>query len=171
MTAPMSLTLDYELSEDRILAVINAGGEEPFAYWLTRRMTLNLIDRANPYLDRMSPVAGQTPSDLRGDLAEMERQVALARTAGAVSRTPADVMARAAAAADLAIEITITKKAKGFVLQLRGRTGGQASVVWSRDHLRRIVDMLENLAARAGWRGGEAVAPNQTQETAKPVRH
>ena len=171
MTTPASITLDYESSEDRILAVINAGRVDASGYWLTRRLTLNIIERANPYLDRMSPVVGNTPQELRGDLAAMERQVALARTEGAVSRAGNDALTDAAAKADLAVEITIAKETNGFALQLRSRNGAHTSLVWSRDHLQRIVLMIEEIAARSGWREGQPVGLKPQQETSKPIRH
>ena len=43
--------------------------------------------------------------------------------------------------------------------------------MWSREHLQRIVLMIEEIAARAGWRGGQPVAPNDAEEAAKPLRH
>src|SRR5450830_715364 len=83
-----SITLHYDANEDRLLVAINAGSADTCGYWLTRRLALNLIKVANPYLDRMSPVVSKTPTALRGELATMEREVALARTQESVSQTP-----------------------------------------------------------------------------------
>ena len=166
-----SIALRYDGGEDRILIVVRAGTPDECGYWLTRRLVLDIIERANPYLDRMSPVASQTPADLRGELATMERQVALARTQGDVGHVSDEVVAGAATAADLGVGLTITKKGANFIVQLRGRNAGQTSLVWSRDHLQRIVLIIEEMAVRAGWRGGAPVAPTQGQETAKPLRH
>ena len=71
----------------------------------------------------------------------MERQVALARTATAVTSTPTEVVAQAAGTADLVIGVTIAKTGEEFALVVRGRNG-QA---WTSDaiHLQRIVAMLE----------------------------
>lgn len=126
-----SLTFHYEQTEDRILAVVNIDGENTAGYWLTRRMTLTLIDHANPYLDKMSPVVSKTPFEMRAELSEMERQVALARTADAVTRTPTESLAPAAGTADLVMEVTIAKAEEEFALVLRGRNGTQASLTWS----------------------------------------
>jgi len=166
-----SLTLHYEPTEDRILAVINAGETDTAGYWLTRLMTLNLISHANPYLDRMSPVISKTPADMQAELSEMERQVALARTADAVTATPTESLAPAAGAADLVIGVTISKTGEEFALVLKGRNS-QASLTWSRDHLKRIVVMLEELAAKAGWReGGQSGAAVPMQKPASVLRN
>ena len=77
----------------------------------------------------MSPVIGKTPSDMRAELSEMERQVALARTADAVTSTPTEVVAQAAGAADLVIEVTIAKTGEEFALVLRGRNGQHGHMV------------------------------------------
>jgi hypothetical protein len=167
-----SLTFHYEPIEDRILAVINAGETDTAGCWLTRRMTLTLIDHATPYLDRMSPVISKTPGDMRAELAAMERQVALARTADEVTRTPTESLIPAAATADLVMEVTIAREGEWFALVLRGRNGMQASLTWSRDHLQRIVVMLEELAAKAGWReGGQSGATIPTQKPANVLRN
>jgi hypothetical protein len=134
-------------------------------------MTLNLIEHANPYLDRMSPVVSKTPYDMRAELSEMERQVALARTADSVTSTPTALVAQAAGSADLVTGVTIAKTGEEFALVLRGRNG-QASVNWSRDHLQRIVAMLEELTARAGWRdGGQPGAAVPAQKPASALRN
>lgn len=164
-----SLSVHYEQVEDRILAVVNID-EDTAGYWLTRRMTLTLIDHANPYLDRMSPVIGKTPYDMRAELSEMERQVALARTADAVTITRSEVVVQAAGTADLVTGVTIAKTGEEFALVLRGRNG-QASVNWSRDHLQRIVVMLEELTAKAGWREGPPVAVAPAQKPANVLRN
>ena len=52
-----SVTLRYNVDEDRLLVAINAGSPEARRYWLTRRLALKFIEAANPYLDRMSPNA------------------------------------------------------------------------------------------------------------------
>jgi hypothetical protein len=165
-----SLTFHYEQTEDRILAVVNIEDADTMSYWLTRRMTLNLIDHATPYLDKMSPVISKTPSNMRAELSEMERQVALARTADAVTSTPTEVVAPAAGTADLVMEVTIAKTGEEFALVLRGRNG-HASVTWSRDHLQRIVAMLEELTAKAGWREGQSGAAVPVQKPANVLRN
>ncbi len=88
MRPPNSITLHCDASEDRILVAINAGRVDAAGYWLTRRLALKLIQAANPYLDRMSPVLSKTPTALRSEMAAMEREVALASTQKNVRPTP-----------------------------------------------------------------------------------
>lgn len=169
MTA--SITLRYDPAEDRILALIDDGSPEALAFWLTRRLTRNVIAQGNAFLERMSPVAQKTPMALRAELAEMERQVALARTEGAVSHTPDGVLSGKAEGAELAVELTIARQGGGFLLTLIGRKGLRVSTAWSRDHLQRIVDMLEKFAAHANWREEMTPTGVPVEGAARLVRH
>lgn len=157
-----SITLHYDVDEDRILVAIDAGSADAHGYWLTRRLALNFIAAAIPYLDRMSPVVGKTPAELHGELATMEREVALASTQGAVSQTSPAALERASVAAELAVELNISREQQQFRLRFRGRKGGEAAVGCSRAELQRIVHMLEQEAAKAGWREGPPVATPPT---------
>jgi hypothetical protein len=156
-----SITLHYDVNEDRLLVALNAGSAGAIGYWLTRRLTLNVIAAANPYLDRMSPVASKTPTALRGELATMEREVALASTQGSVSHTPPTALESAGVSADLAVELNIAGEGQGFRLRFRGRKGSEAAVGCLRAELQRVIHMLEQEALKAGWR--EAPPPAAPQ--------
>jgi len=162
MRPPNSITLHYDTDEDRLLVVINAGSADAGGYWLTRRLALRFIEAANPFLDRMSPVVGKTPAELHDELATMEREVALASTQGNMSRTPTAALESASAAAELAVELTISRERQSFRLKLRGRKGGETALDYSRALLQRIVHEVEQEAAKAGWREGPPAAPPPT---------
>jgi hypothetical protein len=153
-----SITLRYDGNEDRILVAINAGSPDGRGYWLTRRLALSFIEAANPYLERLSPIVSKTPAELRGELAAMEREVALASTQGALARAPAAALESASRIAELAFELDVSVEPRGFRLRFRGRKGGESSIGYSRAELQRIVHMLEQEAAKAGWRERTPVA-------------
>ena len=97
----------------------------------------------------------------------MEREVALAHTRGSVSRMPATALESASAAADLAVELNVSVEQQRLRLRFRGRKGGEAAVPCSRAELQRVIHMLEEEAAKAGWRERAPVAapPTDTKET------
>ena len=60
-----SVTPRYDPVEDRILLAINAGQDDAWACWLTRRMALGVLGRLNQYLDQTSAMAAKTPLEYR----------------------------------------------------------------------------------------------------------
>ena len=160
-----SITLHYDANEDRLLVAINAGSVDACGYWLTRRLALNLIQVANPYLDRMSPVVSKTPTALRGELATMEREVALASTQENVSQTPTAALESASVTAELALELNITQEQQGFRLKFRGRKGRETAVGCLRAELQRVIHMLEQEVVKAGWREGPPPAAPQADSS------
>lgn len=162
MTASASITLRYDAYEDRLLVAIDAASSKALAFWLTRRLALRFIESANPSLDRISPVAINTPAELRGEVATMEREVALALTEKAVSQTPDTALETVSALAELAVELGIFVEPRGLRLKFRGRTGAEAAVGCSRAELQRILHMLEQEAVKAGWREPAPVAARPT---------
>lgn len=171
MRPPSSITLHYDANEDRILVAINAGAAEACGYWMTRRLALNFIEAANPYLDRVSSVMSKTPTALRGELATMEREVALASTQKNVRRTPTAALEGASAAAELAVQLTITQKEQGFRLKFRGHKGREAVVGCSRAELQRLIHTVEQQVAKAGWRGPPQAAPQPPRNETKRRAH
>ena len=159
-----SIALRYDANEDRLLVAIDAGSAVARGYWLTRRSALKLIEAANPYLDRMSPLVGHTPVELRGDLATMEREMALASTRAKLGRASAAALESAAAAAELVVQVTISRQPQGFRLEFRGRKGSRAAVACSRAELQRIIHMTEQEAAKARWREPASAPPSETRE-------
>jgi len=62
-----NLTFVYVPREDRVLAAINAGQQEAWSCWLTRRLALAVLERATAYVARTSDMAQRAPADLRGE--------------------------------------------------------------------------------------------------------
>jgi len=169
-----SLSLTYDAGQDRILAVVNPGRLDSWAFWLTRRLTLGLLARLPATLAGTSPVVKQAPAEYRGELAAFEREAALASTAGAMAWTDDSVLKNNAVIAELAIAVRITETGNGFGVELRGERGGQAAGVLGRDQLQRVLQMVYGEATKAYWLGTPA-KPKETEEvkaaTPKPMRH
>jgi hypothetical protein len=169
-----SITFLYVVREDRMLAAINAGHEQAWSCWLTRRIALALLDRASQYLASTSGLAQRAPADLRGETIAFEREAGIAKTARAMSTTPPEVLTASASGAELAERLTIAQQGQRFRLDIVGQRGEGAAGMLTRAELQRILQMLQATAAQAGW----LAAPAQPQAAAtaaatdrKPARH
>ncbi|HTZ01994.1 MAG TPA: hypothetical protein VMC05_06635, partial [Xanthobacteraceae bacterium] len=146
-----SVTFVYVPRQDRILAAINAGRNDAWSCWLTRRLALAVLDRATDFVASSSDLAQRAPADLRGEMAAFEREAAIAKTAPAMSVTAGTVLNVTAEAAELAERLTIAQHAKGFRFELRGlRDEGVAGLV-ARAELQRMLQMLQTEIGKAGW--------------------
>jgi hypothetical protein len=175
LRALTTVTFVYEPREDRIAAAINAGRPEAWSCWLTRRLALALLDRASTYLDKTSDLAAQAPSEMRGEFAAFEREAAMASTAGAMTKTPVEVLKSSANTAELAERLTLSRQGKsGFKFELSGRDGEGAAGLFTRAEMQRMLQMLRAVVAKAGWIAA-APKPQAAAEVAaaapKPVRH
>src|SRR3984885_16066448 len=103
----INITFVYVPREDRIAAAINAGRPDAWSCWLTRRLALALLERGSGYLTTTSELAQQAPADLRGEFAAFEREAAIASTAGAMTKTPSEILKSSANAAEFAERLTI----------------------------------------------------------------
>jgi hypothetical protein len=151
MPALKSITFSYRSREDRVLAAINIGQADAWSCWLTRRLSLALLERAAKFLESTSPLVQRTPPDHRGELAAFERDAALARTAPAMSVPAAEALNSSAGSAELAERMTITQQGEGFRLELHGDRGGQTAGAVARAELQRILRMLEAEVVKGAW--------------------
>src|SRR5262249_30293195 len=145
-----SITLSYNVHEDRILATINVGHAETWSCWLTRRLVLALLERAGKFLSSTSGFSQRTSSEFRDELATFERDAALSKTAKAMRTTPAEELKTSTSAAVLAERITITQRGDGLHMEIAGRDGGSAGVL-ARAEFERILQMLKIEIGKAGW--------------------
>lgn len=159
-----SVTFIYAMQEDRILAAINPGRPEAWSCWLTRRVVLALLERAAELLANTSALAQRAPVELRGDVIAFEHAAAMAKTAERMTNTPADLLNASATAAELVGQLSITDQGDNFQVELRGLSGGGAAGVLARAGLRRILQMLQDEVAKAGWLATSA-KPQPTQST------
>ena len=174
MRALATVTFVYETREDRILAALNAGRADAWSCWLTRRVALALLERATEFLASTSALAQRVPADLRSESIAFEREAAIAKTAGAMSTTPPDVLKANVTQAGLAERLSISQHGDRFRLEVHGQGNEGAAGLLTRAELQRILQMLQAQAAKAGWLG----APSKPQATAatttpdaKPIRH
>ena len=151
MHALNTVTPRYDPVEDRILLAINAGKEDAWACWLTRRMTLGALSQLNQYLDKTSTVAARTPLEYRSEVSAMERAAAVATTRSALSKTSDEQLTSVAAHGELATELNLTPQGDKFVFDIRGRQGGHARGLVSRAELQTILLMIEQEAVKSGW--------------------
>jgi hypothetical protein len=170
-----TVTFVYDQREDRIAAAINAGRPEAWSCWLTRRLALALLERAAGYLSKTSDFANQAPAELRQEFAAFEREAALASTAGAMTKTPAETLKSSAAAAELADRLKISRNGKGgFKFELLGQSGEGAVGLLTRNEMQRMLQMLSGVVAKAGWVAlprQPQTAPRVVADAPKPVRH
>jgi hypothetical protein len=169
-----TITFVYEPREDRILAAINANHADAWSCWLTRRLALAVIERMPDFLISTSDLAKRAPAELRGEAIAFEREAAIAKTAGAMSPTPPDILKTSAAGAELAERLSIAPHGDAFRLELHGQTAQGAAGVLTRAELQRILQMLHGIVVRAAWLGAPAkpqAAPAPAAPAPKPARH
>lgn len=159
-----NITFVYVVREDRILAAMNAGLREAWSCWLTRRLSLALLERATGYVQSSSGLAQRAPSELRGELHNFEREAAIANTAGAMSTTPPEVLQATVDWAELADRIAITQQGEGYRFELYGVSGDVAVGVLQRNEIQRVLQMLQAEVGKAGW-----LAPANPQATPAPA--
>jgi hypothetical protein len=172
LRALKTVTFLYVPQEDRIAAAINAGHPDAWSCWLTRRLALAVLERATGYVASTSHLAQRAPTELRREAIAFEREAAIAKTAPAMSRTAPEILNASAAAAELAERLTIAREQDAFRLELRGATGNGAAGAVKREELQRILQMLYNVVAQAGWLAAPvqpAAAPAAADP--KPARH
>lgn len=175
MHALTSVTFVYNTREDRILTAVNAGHPEAWSCWLTRRLTLALLERAAEFVASTSTLAQRAPAGFRGEFVAFEREAAIAKTAGAMSNTSAEVLKSSATVADLVERLTISNQGDRFRLELHGQSGGGAVGAPTRAELQRILQMLQAEVAKAGWLAvpakSQATPATTDATTPKPIRH
>jgi hypothetical protein len=167
-----SITFSYRPLEDRVLAAVNLGKSDAWSCWLTRRLSLAVLERADTFLARTSLLAKRAGPTYKGELVAFEQNAAMAATERAVSPTPRDVLDTCATGAELAIELTMTAKGERLSVKLVGDRGGQVTGVLLRVEVQRMLRMLRLEVERGNWIISAPAAPAAIHPApAKPVRH
>jgi hypothetical protein len=146
-----SVTFVYVIQQDRILAAINPGDPEAWSCWLTRRVVLAVLEQARDILAKTSALAQRAPLEARGQIIAFERHAAITETAPRMNRVTAEVLNACATSAELVERLSITNHGDSFKVELRGLRGGGAAGLLRRVGLQRILQMLEDEVAKAGW--------------------
>ena len=69
-----------------------------------------------------------------------------------MTKTPPEILKSSASAAELAERLTISRQGKsGFKFELRGQSGEGAAGLLTRAEMQRMLAMLRNVVAKAGW--------------------
>ncbi|MGC1777604.1 MAG: hypothetical protein WBB34_06620 [Xanthobacteraceae bacterium] len=173
MRAIASLTFVYEPREDRVAAAVNPGRPDAWSCWLTRRIALALLDRMPEFLQGTSALAKQAPAEMRGEFSAFEREAAIANTQRAMSVTRPEILKSSANAAELVDRVSITPHGDNFRLELYGMSGDGAAAGLTRAELQRILQMLQEVAAKAAWLApaGKTAPATTAESAAKPSRH
>jgi hypothetical protein len=167
-----TITFAYRALEDRVLAAVNLGHADAWSCWLTRRLSLALLERAGTFLASTSPLAKRAAPSYRGEVAAFEQDAAIAATAKGMSPTPRDALEASAAGAELAVKLTITPQGERLRLELGGDRGGAVTGLLLRADFQRILRMLEVEVIRGNWvMVAQAPAPAPQLEAPNPARH
>jgi hypothetical protein len=165
-----TITFAYRALEDRVLAAVNLGHPDAWSCWLTRRLSLALLERADKLLASTSALASRAAPGYREELAAFEQDAAMAATAKGMSPTPRDALNASAPGAELAVKLTITPQGERLRIELAGDRGGTATGLLLRADFQRILRMLEVEVLRGKW-VIVAETPVQQTDTPKPARH
>lgn len=175
MRALRSLTFVYELQEDRILAAVNVPSDDVWACWLTRRLTLAVLEQARKVVESTSALVQRSAAAFRSEIAAFEHEAAMVSTAGAMKMTSLDVLKRSAVTGERAKQLKITHNGEQFQLELQGTRGETAAGSMTRADFQRILQMLEDEVKKAGWANAKHAAsdPGVTTVNLPPslVRH
>ncbi|HEX4408801.1 MAG TPA: hypothetical protein VH206_08515 [Xanthobacteraceae bacterium] len=146
-----TLTFVYVQREDRVMAAVNAGHADAWSCWLTRRLSLAILERAPQYIESKSDLTQRAPANLRAEMASFEREAAIAKTAGAMSVTPPEILQQSANVAGLADRLSITQQGEGFRFELLDLSGNGAAAVFRPTELQRVLQMLQGEVVKAIW--------------------
>jgi hypothetical protein len=114
-----------------------------------------MIERAAKFLAGTSPLAKRAATAHQHELAQFERESAMASTAKAMSAPSRDALEASAAAAELAERLTITTQRQKFRLELWGDRAGNAIGVVGR-HERYLFNAMPGSPLVAGNGGAGA---------------
>jgi hypothetical protein len=169
-----TITFAYEPREDRILTAINAGRSESWSCWITRRQVLTLLEHSVEFVAKTSPVMPRVAAALRPEVAAIEREAAIVKTAPSMSHTPPEIVRSAVPAAELVQRLTFIQKGDSIVMEVRGSDDGAEGVL-TRAEFQRILQMLQIESAKGQWLMPPATAASTPSGDAtpapKPFRH
>jgi hypothetical protein len=146
-----TVTFSYKSREDRVLAAVNIGQPDAWSCWITRRLALAIIEGSAKFLASTSPLAKRAASTHQRELAEFERESAMASTAKGMSVPSSGALEASTAAAELAERLTITQQGERFRVELWGDRAGNAIGMVTRPELQRIIGMLQVEGEKAKW--------------------
>jgi hypothetical protein len=169
LLALKTITFIYDNREDRILAAVNAGIADSWSCWLTRRMALGVLAKADEFVSQTSKLLQNATAETRDQLMTFEREAALAQTALSLTCTPKDVIANTSRATELLRAVTLNKRGERYEIDLRGAAGGGAIATLNRAEVQRVMQMLQDVVVTAAWSG--ASERSLSESSLKRVHH
>ena len=174
MRALQTISFIYDMREDRVLALVNIGGPEAWACWLTRRVATVLLERAANLIASTSTLAQRSPAANSSNVVSFGRDAANTNTADNTSEVPLDALRTIGPTAALVGQMTISRQGASFGLELQEKGGDGVAAVLDRDELQRILDKLETVAVQANWLSAvvkaRAMSENEETESAAAAR-
>ena len=149
MSQVRSIALAYDSREDRLFASVNLGAPDACAFWLTRRVVMDILVRLPPVLAQHSPTVRQAAVQHRQDVAEFEREAAVG--AAHFTETPNAVLRTVAAEAQLVETLAFEVNMEGVGVALLGVRGRRVTGIWSRDDVQGLLHLIQQEVLKAGW--------------------
>ena len=88
-----------------------------------------------------------------------------------MSVTPAAVLKKTVAGAELVHQVTLTQQGERMLMELRGVASGGSQAGLTRAELQRILDMLQAEVVKANWSVVPVATTQSEAPTPKPARH
>lgn len=128
-----------------------------------------LLEKATEILTKTSALIQRTPVESRAEIVAFDHDAAIAKTANRMSLIPAEALNASAAAAELVDRVFITEQKDNFRVEIRGVKGSAAAGVLRRVGFQRIMQMLQEEVAKAGWLVEPQNLPAIMKTALKPV--
>jgi hypothetical protein len=158
----------YSPTEDRVELVINAGREDRWTFWVTRRLVLGMLDKVNQHLEQTSSAMARTPTEHRKEMAVMEKQMALQQMRGAIKPLIPPATGTPVVVGSLAKALRLRAHPKGFLVEILAMDGDQARGLVSRQELQTILMLMEKEARKGGWIIGKGSSSAGNEESDSP---
>lgn len=163
MQSITAITFHFDPVEDRILLVGNLTNDAPRCdFWLTRSLTLKLIDAFRKLLCSMSAQVATAPHEHRSGIAQFEHEQAQQNMQ---VQTQADVDGAQQAA--LLGKVDVSHKDGRYQLRLYPRQGKQeAQAVLTHEELHQVLSLLHRGALELDWGVERQLFDSERQGTA-----
>jgi len=159
-----SYTFQFDFAEDRIRVIGNLNNGQPrMDFWLTRRLTLKLLDAANQLVRQTSERVSQTPQAHQGEMAEFEHQKAQQQMQ--LNQEPVPPLSTDQGGIQLLHRIDISFKQNSYILLLfcHSQEAAVASSTLTYDELHQIFHLIHTGCEKLEWGVSPQLFASQAQ--------